>query len=140
MTQKLGTVRQTLRAPRAAGIAGIAFALMLGTALVLVRLAVPTDSQQSGSWLDDRWRKNAVVVALYLVLFAGLAFLWFVGAIRDRIGLDPRHQQASPPASRVVDAEGRGSGQSVIGSSFASSCRTGGCAGKNTRAPSSTRG
>ena len=61
---------------------------MLGTALVLVRLAVPTGSQHSGSWLDDRWRKNAVVVAIYLVPFAGLAFLWFVGVIRDRIGLD----------------------------------------------------
>jgi hypothetical protein len=61
--------------------------LILGTALVLVRLAVPTGSQHGGSWLDVRWRKNAVVVALYLIPFAGLAFLWFVGVIRDRIGV-----------------------------------------------------
>ena len=61
--------------------------LILGTALVLVRIAVPTGSQGAGSWLDDRWRRNSVVVALYLVPFAGLAFLWFVGVIRDRIGL-----------------------------------------------------
>ena len=87
MAQDIVTARQSLRSPRAAAIAGIAFALMLGTALVLVRLAVPTGSQHAGSWLDDRWRKNAVVVALYLVPFAGLAFLWFVGVIRDRIGL-----------------------------------------------------
>ena len=87
VAQDVITARQALRSPRAAAIAGIAFALILGTALVLVRIAVPSGSQGAGSWLDDRWRKNAVVVALYLVPFAGLAFLWFVGVIRDRIGV-----------------------------------------------------
>lgn len=31
-------------------------------------------------------RSNASMVALYLVPFAGIAFLWFVGVVRDRIG------------------------------------------------------
>ena len=48
--------------------------------------AVPGNPQNAPAWLDDRWRKDSVVVALNLVPFAGLAFLWFVGVIRDRIG------------------------------------------------------
>lgn len=87
VVQDVITARQALRSPRAAAIAGIAFALIFGAAIVLVRIAIPSGSQSASSWLDDRWRRNAVLVALYLVPFAGLAFLWFVGVIRDRIGL-----------------------------------------------------
>jgi hypothetical protein len=79
-------VRDSLRTPRAAAIAGIVFALLLGTALVLLRLAVPANPRSAGAWLDSRWRRDAVQVALGLVPFAGLAFLWFVGVVRDRIG------------------------------------------------------
>src|SRR5207248_2003264 len=31
-------------------------------------------------------RRAAVAIALNLIPFAGIAFLWFVGAVRDRIG------------------------------------------------------
>jgi hypothetical protein len=78
--------RASLRTPRAAALAGIAFSLILGTALVLVRIAVPSDPADAGSWVEDGWRKDAVILALSLVPFAGLAFLWFIGVIRDRIG------------------------------------------------------
>jgi hypothetical protein len=78
--------RESLRTPRAAAIAGIVFAVLLGTAIVLLRLAVPANPTEAPTWLDDPWRKNSVVVALNLVPFAGLAFLWFIGVIRDRIG------------------------------------------------------
>jgi hypothetical protein len=78
--------RSSFRTPRAAALAGIAFALLLGTALVLVRIAVPADPSDAGAWLEDGWRKDAVFVALYMVPFAGLAFLWFIGVVRDRIG------------------------------------------------------
>jgi hypothetical protein len=86
MASNIELTSKTLRTPRAAAIAGIAFALLLGTALVLLRIAVPADPREAGSWLDDTWRKNSVEVALNLIPFAGLAFLWFVGVIRDRIG------------------------------------------------------
>jgi hypothetical protein len=86
VTQEIGIFRASLRTPRAAAIAGIAFALLLGTALVLMRIAVPASSRDADTWLDDSWRKNSLVVALNLVPFAGLAFLWFIGAVRDRIG------------------------------------------------------
>jgi hypothetical protein len=86
VTQDTTITRDSLRTPRAAAIAGIVFAVLLGTALVLVRISIPASPRDAPTWLDDRWRKNAVVVALNLVPFAGLAFLWFVGVIRDRIG------------------------------------------------------
>lgn len=75
-----------LRAPRAAAVAGILFSLLLTTALVLIRLSVPSDPSEAGAWLTDESRRRAVAIALNLVPFAGLAFLWFIGVVRDRIG------------------------------------------------------
>jgi len=73
-----------LRAPRAAAIAGILFAVLLMTSFVLIRLAIPADPLEAGAWLKTR--SNTVVLALNLVPFAGIAFLWFIGVLRDRLG------------------------------------------------------
>src|SRR3954454_18196038 len=78
--------RPSLRTPRAAAIAGIVFSLLLGTALVLMRISVPADPNDAGDWLQDTWRHTSVIVALNLIPYSGLAFLWFVGVVRDRIG------------------------------------------------------
>ena len=75
-----------LRTPRAAAVAGIIFSVLLITALVLLRISVPAHPSVAGAWLTDSRRKAAVVIALNLVPFAGIAFLWFVGVLRDRIG------------------------------------------------------
>jgi hypothetical protein len=75
-----------LRTPRAAAVAGIIFSVLLIAALVLLRLSVPADPRVPGSWLTDHARRTAVDVALSLVPFAGIAFLWFIGVLRDRIG------------------------------------------------------
>jgi hypothetical protein len=75
-----------LRTPRAAAVAGIVFSVFLITALVLLRLSVPVHPGAPGTWLTDSGRRTAVVIALNLVPFAGIAFLWFIGVIRDRIG------------------------------------------------------
>jgi hypothetical protein len=75
-----------LRTPRAAAVAGIVFSVFLITALVLLRLSVPAHPGAPGAWLTDSGRRTAVVIALNLVPFAGIAFLWFIGVIRDRIG------------------------------------------------------
>ena len=77
---------EAIRTPRAAGVAGIAFALLLGGALVLTRLAVPSAAESSTTWLTESGKRRAVELALNLVPFAGIAFLWFIGVIRDRIG------------------------------------------------------
>ena len=75
-----------VRTPRAAAIAGIVFALLLGTALVLLRQAVPANPADSGMWLTDSSHRNSAELAMYLVPFAGISFLWFMGAVRDRLG------------------------------------------------------
>jgi MFS family permease len=73
-----------LRAPRAAAIAGILFSILLMTSIVLLRLSVPADPLEAGAWLQTR--ANTVALALNLVPFAGIAFLWFIGVLRDRLG------------------------------------------------------
>jgi len=78
--------RTAIRSPRAAAVAGIAFAVLLTVSLALVRTAAPSDPQAAGDWLAEGSRRKAVVVALNLLPFAAIAFLWFIGVVRDRIG------------------------------------------------------
>ncbi len=73
-----------LRAPRAAAIAGILFSVLLIASFALLRHSVPADPLEAGAWL--RTRANTVALALNLVPFAGIAFLWFMGVLRDRLG------------------------------------------------------
>lgn len=75
-----------LRTPRAAAVAGILFSLLLGVALTLITLSSPDDPATVGAWLSESPRRGAIGVALTLVPFAGIAFLWFIGVVRDRIG------------------------------------------------------
>ncbi len=75
-----------LRTPRAAAVAGIVFSVLASAAFVLLRLSVPAHPGVPGTWLTDSGRRAAVAVALNLVPFAGIAFLWFIGVLRDRIG------------------------------------------------------
>ena len=75
-----------LRTPRAAAVAGILFSALLGLALVLIIISAPSDSAKAGAWLSDPARRATLAVALNLVPFAGIAFLWFIGVVRDRIG------------------------------------------------------
>jgi hypothetical protein len=75
-----------LRTPRAAAVAGIIFSVLLITALTLLRLSAPPSPATAGIWLTDSGHRAAVAVGLNLVPFAGIAFLWFIGVLRDRIG------------------------------------------------------
>ena len=81
-----GLTRQTNPDTRAAAVAGIAFSLLLTASFVLVRLAVPRDPEDAGRWLTEGGKRDAVIIALNLLPFAGIAFLWFIGVVRDRIG------------------------------------------------------
>ena len=85
-TTGLGAEATALRTPRAAAVAGIIFSVLLIVALVLVQLSVPANPAVPGAWLSDSARRTAVIIALNLIPFAGIAFLWFIGVIRDRIG------------------------------------------------------
>ncbi|MEV6653120.1 hypothetical protein [Streptomyces sp. NPDC051219] len=75
---------ERLRTPRAAGMAGAVFALLLAAAIVLMRIAVPSGNVADAAVdPDERW---AVRTALEIVPFAGISFLWFMGALRTQVG------------------------------------------------------
>jgi hypothetical protein len=73
-----------LTTPRAAAVAGILFAVLLSIAYILIRVSIPADPADGGAWLEER--ASTVALALSLVPIAGIAFLWFIGVVRDRIG------------------------------------------------------
>ncbi|MBV9531808.1 MAG: hypothetical protein JO283_12260, partial [Bradyrhizobium sp.] len=72
------------RTPRAAAVAGILFSVLLFATFGLMRLSVPGDPFEPGAWLEGSL--TYVALAMNLVPFAGIAFLWFVGVLRDRLG------------------------------------------------------
>ncbi len=77
--------RRSLTTPRSAAIAGVLFALLYGASLALIRLSIPADpAADVGVWLETNARR--ISLALNLVPYAGIAFLWFIGVIRDRLG------------------------------------------------------
>ena len=86
MRQDVLDAGSPLRTPRAAAVAGIIFSLLLISSLVLLRVSTPADPADAGAWLADSRRRTVVAIALNLVPFAGIAFLWFIGVVRDRIG------------------------------------------------------
>lgn len=73
-----------LRTPRAAAVAGVVFSVLFIISLVLIRIGVPADPHDAGAWLARD--VNSVTFAIYLFPFAGIAFLWFIGVLRDRLG------------------------------------------------------
>jgi hypothetical protein len=84
-TPLLDKTRRKIETPRAAAIAGILFSLLYGTSLVLIRLSIPTDlTVESSAWLDANI--NTISLALNMIPYAGIAFLWFIGVIRDQLG------------------------------------------------------
>jgi hypothetical protein len=77
-------IRDRLKAPRAGAIAGIVFSILLIISLVLIRVSVPATPGDAGTWLSGS--EKSVRLAMDLLPFAGIAFLWFIGVLRDRIG------------------------------------------------------
>jgi hypothetical protein len=73
-----------LKAPRAGAIAGILFSILLIISIVLIRLSVPDNPKDPGAWLSQS--AKSVGLALDLLPFVGIAFLWFMGVLRDRMG------------------------------------------------------
>ena len=85
MVEQEGTLtRARLKTPRAAAVAGIVFSILLLTSLVLIRISVPANPEDAGTWFSSGWK--TVSLALHLLPFAGIAFLWFIGVLRDRMG------------------------------------------------------
>lgn len=77
-----------LRSPRAAGVAGLVFAALFVASFLLLR-HTPAAGSTSAEIADFYLRKDVkrlAIVELYVAPFAGIAFLWFIAVIRDRIG------------------------------------------------------
>ena len=75
---------RVLTTPRAVAVAGILFGLLFATSLVLFRAAIPENLSAGTDWVEQGARH--ITLALGLMPFAGIAFLWFIGVVRDRLG------------------------------------------------------
>jgi hypothetical protein len=75
-----------VRSPRAAAVAGIVFAVLFSTSIVLVRIALPEELPMVGAVSVLQADARTVSLALTLIPFSGIAFLWFMGVVRDRLG------------------------------------------------------
>ncbi len=75
--------RTGLTAPKSAAIAGIVFSGLFITSLVLFLVALPA-TMDSATVFDAH--RQSLILGLNLIPFAGIAFLWFMGVVRDRLG------------------------------------------------------
>ena len=72
------------RTRRAAAVAGIAFGVLLLTAMTMLRFALADDGLET--LRDDEHRRRMIRLSLQIIPFAGIAFLWFIGVVRELIG------------------------------------------------------
>jgi hypothetical protein len=62
----------------------VLFALLFGAALIFIRTALPEGAQPGSQWVDAAGHR--IKIASILMPFAGIAFLWFIGVVRDGFG------------------------------------------------------
>jgi hypothetical protein len=73
-----------LRTRRSAAIAGILFGVLLLAAMIMLRIAL---SEGGLATLQaNAQQRNLIRISLSLVPFAGIAFLWFIGVVREQLG------------------------------------------------------
>jgi hypothetical protein len=111
VTKKL----RRLTTPRAAAVVGILFSLLFSTSLVLLRSAIPEDPAAGMDWIQAG--ASQIALALKLMPFAGIAFIWFIGVMRDRMG---------EYEDRFFSAVFYGSGLLFLGMVFVSTAIAGG--------------
>ena len=73
-----------LTTPRAAALAGVLFAVLFSTAIVLIRSSLPEGAQPGTQWLESG--NGKIRFASELMPFAGICFLWFIGVVRANLG------------------------------------------------------
>jgi hypothetical protein len=75
---------QAMKTPRAAAIAGIVSSVLLTISQVLIRISIPSNPLAPA--LDVISHSKTISLALNLLPFAGISFLWFIAVVRDRLG------------------------------------------------------
>ena len=84
MNQEAALIRERMKTPRAAATAGILFSVLLIVSMLLLRSSVPANPMGSAT---EAIRHSATIsLALNMLPFAGIAFLWFIAVMRDRLG------------------------------------------------------
>ncbi len=80
--------RRQLRAPWAASVAGLLFAILFTASLAFMRQPsiYDADNAQLIRIYNTGGDVGILIGGLYLAPFAGIMFLWFVAVIRDQIG------------------------------------------------------
>ena len=73
-----------LTTPRSAAIAGVISGGLYLVSFILIRIAFPDDPVNIPAWVKDQ--AHLISIALQMVPFAGIAYLWFMGVARDRLG------------------------------------------------------
>ena len=96
--------------------------------MILLRASTPAASSDPGTWLTDPHRRASFTVAMGLVPFAGIAFLWFMGVVRDRIG---------EKEDRFIATVFMGSGLLFVAMLFAGAAVAGAIAGSFAAGPGS---
>jgi hypothetical protein len=84
MNREAGLIREPMKTPRAAAVAGIIFSLLLTASFSLIRISVPASPLSEAAGFIKH--AKAISLALNLLPFAGIAFLWFIAVLRDRLG------------------------------------------------------
>ena len=75
-----------IRRPSSAAVAGLVFAGIFGFALALIHGALPGQQEAIETWTSEPGRRSAVSLAITLLPFAGIAFLWFIAVTRALLG------------------------------------------------------
>ncbi len=83
--ENLIQIQKRVRSPRSAALAGILFSgLLIASMLLITGVTQVSVDDISAEWLGTR--ADSASLALSLIPFAGIAFFWFTGVIRDHIG------------------------------------------------------
>jgi hypothetical protein len=111
--------------PIAGSIAGILFAVLFGTCVLVIRRSVNQLTADPSGWVHAG--ESELRFAVALVPFAGLFFLWFIAVARERLG---RHED------QFFATVFLGSGLLFIAMMFAAAASAGAIIAAASKAPS----
>ena len=78
-------IERRIKSPRSAAIAGIAYSILMITGMILTASISQTKPENITRDMLESWSRTSTIV-ITMIPFAGIAFLWFTGVIRDRLG------------------------------------------------------
>jgi len=109
---------RAVEAPPAAGVAGLVFAVLFVASVVLLHRQPDSEStaDEIRAWYLGENASRVGLVGLYLVPFAGIAFLWFLAVLRHHV---------SALEDRFFDTVLTGSGILFIAMLFATAASAG---------------